>query len=506
MAQQPCSKVSWTDLSRFVVENSLSVCTINVRSLKNKFQEVVSHLNILKNKISFIIITETWLLPENDLVMDIEGYKAAAVYRDGRGGGIKIYYLETISAIILPELTSNGGCCETLFFKANVPGFGKLAVGGVYRPPNSNPGEFLNFLSENINYLGGMRSVVAGDFNINICNPTSTADDYIDVMTSFGFTNNISLKTYVSPITNEDVSCIDHIWHNLDILQKSYVVYPNIADHYCATSVFAINIDNVPIVIKFRNFSESNQTKFLENVHSEFSSCNPPTHDIDLFENYFTNFLKLILDKYFPIKLKTITQKRLRAPWITGDIMACIKKKHFWYKLAKLNKITFESYKSYCKILRKILRLAEENYHTKKLDSLGTDTKKNWKLLNKLLGRKSTDISDHFIISGASVTDPNLIANEFNKYFIEQPREIVNNIPDAVENYLDVVPLVESQWDFLPTDPDEVANIIKKLKNNSSITDIPTFFLNYAQIIFRFTLQICSTYVCYKENFQKNLK
>ena len=134
------------------------------------------------------------------------------------------------------------------------------------------------------------------------------------------------------------------------------------------------------------------------------------------------------------------------------------------------------------------------------------DTKKNWKLLSKLLGQKSTDISDHFIISGASVTDPNIIANEFNNLFIEQPYEIVNNIPDAAENYLDTVPLAESQWDFLPTDPDEVANMIKKLKNNSCITDIPTFFLNYAQIMFRFTLQICSTNVCYKENFQVILK
>ena len=63
---------------------------------------------------------------------------------------------------------------------------------------------------------------------------------------------------------------------------------------------------------------------------------------------------------------KRLTQKRLNAPWLSKDVMKCIRKKHIWYRLKNNNVISYESYKSYCKILRTVLRLAEENYMTKK--------------------------------------------------------------------------------------------------------------------------------------------
>ena len=54
-----CEKICWSDFNRELQSNSLSILCMNARSLKSKFQELVSHLNIIKNNFSFIVITES---------------------------------------------------------------------------------------------------------------------------------------------------------------------------------------------------------------------------------------------------------------------------------------------------------------------------------------------------------------------------------------------------------------------------------------------------------------
>ena len=180
--------------------------------------------------------------------------------------------------------------------------------------------------------------------------------------------------------------------------------------------------------IKFRDFSSENKSRFTENISIEFTNYSPPFHDIDLCTSYLISFLKNLIEKYFPIKEKTFTQKRLRAPWLDSDIMRCIRKKHEWYRLLINGNITRDSYKKYCSLLRKILKFAQENYMTRKLDSLGSDPKKNFEILNRLLGRKRGETSDNFIIEGVTICEPYTISNEFNAYFIRNPSNIHQNI------------------------------------------------------------------------------
>ena len=52
------------------------------------------------------------------------------------------------------------------------------------------------------------------------------------------------------------------------------------------------------------------------------------------------------------------------------------KKKNDWYKLLERKLIDAQSYKNYCNLLKKVLKLAEEEYTRNKLDSLGSDIKK----------------------------------------------------------------------------------------------------------------------------------
>ena len=77
-------------------------------------------------------------------------------------------------------------------------------------------------------------------------------------------------------------------------------------------------------------------------------------------------------------------QKRLRSPWLTSDIIKCIRKKRNWYKLIKRNVIAYSSYKKYCSTLKTVLNLTEIEYYRFKFNSLNGNYSKNWKLLDNL--------------------------------------------------------------------------------------------------------------------------
>jgi len=73
---------------------------------------------------------------------------------------------------------------------------------------------------------------LAGDFNIDVKNYSCAYNENLTaLMTSHGLRNNITLPTYVSPISKSDTSCIDHVWENLNCNQKSILIEPNILSH-----------------------------------------------------------------------------------------------------------------------------------------------------------------------------------------------------------------------------------------------------------------------------------
>ena len=105
-----CRCISWDDFSEENCHNKLSLVSINVRSLSNKFGELVGLLSSLKTKFTFIILCETWLNETGDVGFEITGYKSTFLYRVGsKEGGIKIYYLENI---VVEEIGEYTGCFE----------------------------------------------------------------------------------------------------------------------------------------------------------------------------------------------------------------------------------------------------------------------------------------------------------------------------------------------------------------------------------------------------------
>ena len=88
-----CSNVLWSELEKNLKDNNLSVLTVNTHSTTGKFADLITNLNLIRNRFTYIIITESWLTEEFNFVLELNGYKSHTLNRVGRTGGhIKIFY------------------------------------------------------------------------------------------------------------------------------------------------------------------------------------------------------------------------------------------------------------------------------------------------------------------------------------------------------------------------------------------------------------------------------
>ena len=185
------------------------------------------------------MVVETWLTNDKDRSFELNGYKSHSLYRSNQvGGGIKLHYLDYISVNIIYEFTGIGESCESISCIANISGYGKVNIVCIYRPPGKNFEIFIDYLNSVLENLDEEQTIVTGDINIDVLSTNEHKTiRYIETMSSFGFVTEINIPTYVSPISGEEKSCLDHIWHNLRSNCNSSVVRPAISDHF-AVSIF----------------------------------------------------------------------------------------------------------------------------------------------------------------------------------------------------------------------------------------------------------------------------
>jgi hypothetical protein len=185
--------------------------------------------------------------------------------------------------------------------------------------------------------------------------------------------------------------------------------------------------------IYFRDFSINNKNVFMDNLERECLLFDfELNRDINYNTGKFINWSIMLVERYFPIKTKNISKKRVYSPWINRNIAKLILKKHKWFDLLKAKIITYDCYKNFANDLRKLIKIAEGRYYKNKLTSLSDNPKSNWKILNSMLGRKKEESTFSFSINNESVSDARLISNEFNNYFASIPDEVRAEIPETI--------------------------------------------------------------------------
>ena len=97
---------------------------------------------------------------------------------------------------------------------------------------------------------------------------------------------------------------------------------------------------------KFRDFSKKNTEKFLKDKALIFYEIFKPDNQSNQNINNVFKVFNRVMKNYFPKRKKQKTYKRLRAPWLTNDIMRCIKNKHTFFKLYKCGKLSWSFFQN----------------------------------------------------------------------------------------------------------------------------------------------------------------
>lgn len=194
--------------------------------------------------------------------------------------------------------------------------------------------------------------------------------------------------------------------------------------------------------------------------------------------NYYTNFTFMIQDsinKFFPFKLrKSKTSKS--APWISKGILISIKNRNKKFKKSVKNPslTNIKTYKTYQKILQKVILAAKNKYYEHFFQTNKKDLKASWDKINTLLNKnknhKITKINNlHYL--NKTLTNGKSIANSFNHFFTNVGPNLDSKIPDSLKTsheYLNkLVNKTQNTFVLFPTTSNEISHIIKNMKNKS---------------------------------------
>ena len=121
--------------------------------------------------------------------------------------------------------------------------------------------------------------------------------------------------------------------------------------------------------------------------------------------------------------------------------------------------------------LRQSINAAKRLYYLRTFALYRNDLKQPWSVIKDTLPKKLHSApSNKFILYNVTITDPDEIANEFNKYFIDIGRTLSDQIESihSSQDYLPQHNKPTSNLSFNSVNEECIAKFIVQLKNKSS--------------------------------------
>jgi hypothetical protein len=222
-------------------------------------------------------------------------------------------------------------------------------------------------------------------------------------------------------------------------------------------------VHNEDNIIRFKNrLSKVNWNEVLDNNNAD--------DDYDKFVKH----LKDVYDECIPLKkYRSKPKKDPRSPWITRGLLNSINTKNKLYKqyLRCPNDNTQQKFKTFRNKLHGLIRKSKRNYFFKKFEDAKNNMRQTWKTINNVIGRtqKQTLSEQYKRESGTIITDPTVISNEFNDFFVNVGPKLASQIHNSGKNYYDYLRAPCQKSIFMkPITESEILKIINKFDKNKS--------------------------------------
>ena len=508
--------------------NDFSLLNINLQSFHAKSTKLESFLAAIHDDFNVLVLTETWNHKDNVNVCNIFDYNGVHTYRTsplplhgGIGGGVSIFADTSKHSIAkIQELSFCNQTIETCVAKISSKisnSAHDLIVISVYRPHTDSIDNF-NCALNNIlcnSILRNKTVIIAGDMNINLTNnDNSTSIDYLTMLRSYNYLPVITKPTRFPTDSNFSVraSTIDHIFLNKLVPFDSVIFWDDFSDH-CPTAIrledFISQNDNTMLkTFSFRPFSDENFNKLENKLNTTNWTSLLSSSDVNIQFNVFQSYLDRCYCDCFPLKTKTISEKREKNKWITGETLQMIRLKSSYNKLFLNGFITREENNRLRNKLNKKIEKDKKLYFRNLFENARNNMKKSWGIIRTLSGNNAKK-SDYIKIFEEAPPDESKFdtLNRFNDFFSSIGERLSSDI-NSINNFDSSPPTQNSNNFFLfPPNQSEIFNIISNLKmTKTHLNSLPIKIFKLLKNILVIPILILLNNSFAKGTFPDNLK
>ena len=226
------------------------------------------------------------------------------------------------------------------------------------------------------------------------------------------------------------------------------------------------------------DFSNLNEGKVLNDFASlNLSFLNDSALDVNAKFNRLLSSLEKLVKTHAPLKKLAKSDIKFRnKPWINGKIQKMMRIRDNLLKKIKKNKdqSLIDLYKQFRNRVTVTLRESKTSYFYNYFQKNSNNMKQLWSGIKSAISiRKSNNvnvISELKDSNGNFTSGPAVIANIFNKFFVNVSHDITKNIPPSNKSPLSFMgDRVGNSFSMSPSVPSEISDVISVLKSGKSL-------------------------------------
>lgn len=440
---------------------------LNSQGLINNFNEI-EYLT-LSQSFDFVCLSETHLSDyDDDNLININGYNFIRIDSATRHtGGCLIYLKEYWNFKIIKKLNK-----DLEYWMLGIKVWDKrniFYVITIYRAPHyfniENFATDLNFLFDEL-VEKTEKIILVGDFNMNWLINNNITRKIKNIICDNGF---VQLIKQFTRITKDSKTLIDYVIVNDKYNIKACVDDKmKISDHETLKIKIITKNKKDPKQTELKILKYDKQKLIRQLITSEiltvyYLNCNSKA---DIFSNTFRN---IISEQIVLIKRTNITSNN----WFSNELHSLKQNKVAQYKIATYtnNEIEWNKYKSIRNEYKNNLHYAKKNHISNKIQNC-RDQKHMWKNIKKLVLNETRGKIKNVNFANRMYTNDLIIANKFNRYFINSVQEINNSIP--LRQYKNHINNITTTFKFKLITLNELKTIIDEIKNKSDMNFINT--------------------------------
>ena len=465
--------------SSIMNDKSMSIVHLNIRSLRNKLNDVGNYVK--NNAVDIFALSETWIDNTiNSSSIDMPGYILERRDRNSHGGGVACYLKQNVPYLRRKDLENND--IEIMWLEIKSKNQIPLFVGVIYRKPDSPFSTFYNSLESNLEQVFSFSDnvILLGDLNCNMLTKNPLSNKVNELCSMYHLDQTIKEPTRITPHSSTliDVICVSNSVG--EITKKAGTNSVGFSDHSLVYVTLSYNLPkSKPEIFSFRSFRHFSEEEFVKDLSSvRWDSIIAENNDVETNLAHFTETFSVISLKHAPFV--SVRKKLNGAPWITSTYLSIArdrdyhKRKFIELKSKSTDKgqvcqadasdlnVVWNKYKHLRNQANNLNKKLKKEYFYSKLQRCGNNTQKSWKVLRDLLSKKKNTVPSNIKIGTDMITDKLEIAKAFNQMFVN----VGNCVPrssNKIFNSLNTLKQTKTTFKFKEIEVDFVQKELQKI-------------------------------------------